>query len=374
MHLKINSQTLADALKKVEKVVNVKHQIPILHGIYMEATEQELILIASDSTESFRYHVPVDGENLEVIELGKIVLPKQVSEISKKMKKDIDMKLDGFKLSLKSGKTEFDLNTFEPEEFPKLPAFDIEKPTVTLKGTDFNDFIKKTAFAASDSETRPILTGVCLDLNDNGLNLISTDSHRLGQVKAEATNDSSVKLVIPAKSLDKLAKTVDMQEELHFYCESDNQLIFRSGALIFYCRLLEGNYPDTSRLIPNDFKSEMKINRKEFLNALDLVKELANNADNGKGGVVKLHVNGAATISSHTAQAGKGTVVVDYESLEGEDDYTISFSARYMIDALKAIDDDFVNFKFQGPMRPFLLTPSESKFEELQLILPVRTM
>lgn len=374
MHFKINNQTLAEALKKVEKVVNVKHAIPILHGIYMEATEHELILIGSDSTESFRYHVPADGENLEVIVPGKTVLPKQVSEISKKMKKGIELKLSGFKLSLKSGKTEFDLNTFDPEEYPKLPVFDIDKPTITLKGTDFNEFIKKTAFAASDSETRPILTGVCFDLNGDGLNLVSTDSHRLGLVKAKAANDSSIKLVIPAKSLDKLAKTFDLQNDLHFYCESDNQLIFRSGALIFYCRLLEGNYPDTSRLIPSEFKSEMKVNRKEFLNAMDLVKELANSADNGKGGVVKLHVNGAATISSHTAQAGKGTVVVDYETLEGEDDYTISFSAKYMIDALKAIDDDFVNFKFQGAMRPFLLTPSESKFEELQLILPVRTM
>ncbi|RHW36093.1 DNA polymerase III subunit beta [Neobacillus notoginsengisoli] len=374
MHLKINSQTLAEALKKVERVVNVKHQTPILQGIYLEATEQELILIGSDSTESFRFHVPVDGENLEIFEPGKTVLPKQVSDISKKMKKDVELKLTGFKLSLKSGKTEFDLNTFDPEEFPKLPAFELEKPSVTLKGTDFNEFIKKTAFAASDSEVRPLLTGVCLDLNSEGLHLVCTDSHRLGKVKTDITNENSLKLVIPAKALDRLGKTFDLQEELHLYCESDNQLIFRSGALIFYCRLLEGNYPDTSRLIPTEFKSEMKINRKEFLNAMDLVKELANAADNGKGGVVKLHVNGAATISSHTAQAGKGTVVVDYESLEGEDDYTISFSAKYMLDALKAIDDDFVNFKFQGAMRPFLLTPSESKYEELQLILPVRTM
>ncbi|MEI2356279.1 DNA polymerase III subunit beta [Mesobacillus zeae] len=374
MHLKIDSKTLAEALKKVEKVVNAKHSTTILQGIYMEATHEELILIGSDSTETFRFHVPVDGESLEVIEPGKTVLPKQVSEISKKMKKDIEMRLTGFKLLLKSGKTEFDLNTFDPEEYPKLPKLDLENPTLSLKGTEFSKLIKKTAFAASDSEIRPILTGVCLNLDGNNLNLISTDSHRLGLAKTSSTSGNTIKLVIPAKSLDKLSKTFDLQEDLHIYCESDNQLIFRSGALMFYCRLLEGNYPDTSRLIPNEFKSEMKVNRIEFLNAMDLVKELANNADNGKGGVVKLHVNGAATISSHTAQAGKGTVVVDYESLEGEDEYTISFSARYMMDALKAIEDDFVNFKFQGAMRPFLLTPCESNFEELQLILPVRTI
>lgn len=375
MQFNINHSLLAEALKKVEKAVKPNHSIPILQGIYMEATEQELVLIGSDGTETLSYYVPVDGENLEVIQPGKTVLPKQGSEILKKLKKDIEMNLVGFQLSIKSGKkTEFDLNTYDPEEYPKLPKFNIDEPTLSLKGTDFNNIIKKTAFAASESETRPILTGVMINLSEDCMNLVSTDSHRLGQVKAASEGKKELKLVIPAKSLDKLIKTFDLQQDVHLYCETDNQIMFRNGALIFYCRLLDGNYPDTSRLIPQDFKAEMKINRKAFLGELELVKELANNADNGKGGVVKLHVNGAATISTYTAQTGKGKSAVDYESLEGEDDFEISFSAKYMIDALKAIDDEFVFFKYQGNMRPFLVVPCESKFEELQLILPVRTM
>jgi len=325
MKLKINSSLLAEAFKKVEKVVNPKHPIPILQGIYMEATEDELIFIGSDSSESFEYRIPVDGQSIDVVEPGKTVLSKQITETTKKMKKEIQMNLDGFKLFLKSGRTEFDLNTFDAEEYPKLPKFDIEKPTVTIKGTDFNDYIKKTAYAASESEMRPILTGVCLQLTEGTMNLVSTDSHRLGQVRTNIESDKEVKLVIPAKSVDKFTKNLDLQNDVFVYCESDNQVIFRSGALVFYCRLLEGNYPDTSRLIPQDFKTEMKINRKAFLDELEIVKGIADNAVNGKEGVVKLHINGAATLSSHTAQTGKGKAVVEYESLEGEDDFNISF-------------------------------------------------
>ncbi|MCM3705009.1 DNA polymerase III subunit beta [Cytobacillus firmus] len=373
MHIKINHSVLSDALKKVEKVVNAKHNIPILQGIYMEATNEELIFIGSDSNESFRFHVPVDGENVEVYEPGKTVLPKQVTETVKRFKKDITLKLDGFTLLLQSGRSKFNLNTFDPEEFPKLPDFAIEESTLFLKGTDLSNLIKKTGFAAADSEIRPILTGVCLDLSGDCMQMVCTDSHRLGKVQVRNTSDRDLKFVIPAKSLDKLNKTFDLQEDVHIYCESENQLIFRSCSLVFYCRLLEGTYPDTSRLIPQDFKAEMKINRKVFLDEIEIIRGIANNADNGQGGVIKLHVNGAATISSYTAQTGKGESVVDYESLEGEDNFTISFSGKYIVDALKAIDDEFISFKFNGEMRPFLLTPCESEYEELQLVLPVRT-
>jgi DNA polymerase III subunit beta len=374
MQLKINPTVLSEAIKKVEKVVKPKHATPILQGIYMEATKEELIFVGSDANETFRYLVPVDGENVEVIQPGKTVLSKQITDVLKKLKKEITMILNGQILAITSARSNFDMNTFDPEEYPKLPSYDIDQPTFSLKGTEFHSIAKKTMFAASESETRPILTGVCLDMSADCMNFVSTDSHRLGKVKTTSTSDKELKVVIPAKSLDNLIKTFDLSVDVHVYCESDNQIIFRNGPLVFYCRLLEGNYPDTSRLIPSEFKSEMKINRKVFLEELEIIKGVSLSTDNGKGGVVKLHVNGAATISSYTAQTGKGQSVVEYDSIEGEEtEYDISFSAKYLIDALKAIDDDFVYFKYQGNMRPFVVAPCESTVDELQLILPVRT-
>lgn len=374
MHLKIDSQLLAESLKKVEKVVNPKHNIPILQGILMEVTEKEIILIGSDSTESFRYHIPVDGEKVDVMIPGRTVLPKQITDITKKIKKDSELILKDFNLTIKYGKkSEFNLITFDPEEYPRLPQFDIESPTLSIKGADFSAFVKKTAFAAAESETRPILTRVNLSIDKDCIQLVCTDSHRLGQVKAKITGTNSMKLVIPAKSLERMVKTFDLQEDVSIYCESENQVVFKNGSLFFYSRLLEGNYPDTSRLIPIDFKAEMKINRKELLDSLDRISGLASGIEGGAG-VVNLHVNGSATITTSQSQIGKGIEVVEYEELLGEDDFTISFSSKYMMDALKAIDDDFVNFKYQGNMRPFVVTPVSSDIDELQLVLPVRTV
>lgn len=372
MHFKIDSNLLAESLKKVEKVVKSKHQIPILQGIYMEVSEQEIILVGSDSTESFQYHIPVDGQTADVIVPGKTVLPRQVIEIAKKLKKQVEFKLVDFKLSIKYGKkSEFTLNTFDPEDYPKLPKFDIASPTFKIKGTDFNAFVKKTAYAAADNDTRPLLTGVNFSIDEDCMKLVCTDSHRLGQVLTKTDTGKSLKLVIPAKSLEDMIKTFDLQEDVSVYCDSENQVVFKNGSLFFYSRLLEGNYPDTSRLIPNDFKAEMKICRKELLDCLDRISGIAEGVEGAKG-VVKLHVNGAATLSTHQSQIGKAVEVVDYEELTGED-FEINFSVKYMIHALKAIDDDFILFKFQGNMRPFLVTPvSTNEFEEIQLILPVR--
>lgn len=373
MDFTINHKLFKEALKKVEKGLSAKHPIPILQGFYMEVTEQEMILITSDSDDSYRFHVPIDGENLDVIKPGKAVLPKSVYEVVKKLKKDIHFELKDFILNVKSGKSEFDFNILDAEEYPKLPDIDLDNATLSLKGKEFHDLISKTAFAASSSETRPVLTGVCMELSQTELKVVCTDSHRLGKVNKSIDVDKASKYVIPAKSLDKFLKTADLLEDVLVYCNSDNQIVFRNGALLYYCRLLQGNYPDTARLIPSDFKAEMKVSRMEFLEGLELVENIANSAQEGKGGTVKLHVNGAATISSYQAQTGKGSVIVEYESLDGEDDFTISFSARYAIEALKTIEDDFVCFKFQGDMRPFLFTPVESELNEIQLILPVRT-
>lgn len=372
MQLQINSQVLADGIKKVEKVVNNKHNIPVLRGIFMECTNEEIILVGSDTHESIRFHIPVDGTNVDVIEPGKCVLTKQGWDLFKKIKTTVDMKLKDMNLIIYGKKSEFNLTVFDAEEYPKLPRFDLESPTLTLKGEEFQSMIRKTVFAASKSETRPILQGVNLILGNDCIQFVSTDAHRLGRVKYALEQkikvDTGTQLVISAKALDKLTKAFDVHEDVSIYV-STNQIILKSGSLFFYSRLLEGKYPDTSRLIPTDFDSEMKIHRLEILDSLERISGLF---ESEQTAVVKLHVNGAASLSTNHTQVGKGQEVVEYEELTGDDDFTIAFSSKFMADALKSMDDEYVVFKFCGNTRPFIITPTTSTFDEVQLILPVR--
>lgn len=375
MKFEINRDILSEGLAKVSQVLATSTPLPILQGILLEVEQDSISLTTSDNTQSIQHTIPVDGDAVKVFESGKTVLPKTAVKLVKKSKKVLTFTLDNFLTTITSGKSVFELNCLDPEEYPKLPQIDDSKANLTLNGKQFADFVKKTAFAASTSETRPILQGVLVDIQKDCITLSSTDSHRLGKVTCKWSNQEEIRIVVPAKFLDKAAtKIFEPDSDVELFAH-EQMILLRNDQTVYYTRLLDGNYPDTSRLLPTEFISVMNIDRKEFLDALDLVNEVSKTADNNNEGVVKLHVNGAATISSQQAQTGKGQIEIPYSSLEGEDDYDIAFSCKYAIDALKALHCDEVSFRFTGPMRPFLITPVEdTEVEERQLILPVRTI
>ncbi|KYD20583.1 DNA polymerase III subunit beta [Caldibacillus debilis] len=373
MKFKIASGILSDGLKKVEKVVNWKHNIPILQGVYMECTPDEITLIGSDSDESLRYHIPVDGENVDVVTPGKILLPKQAVELIKKLKGEIVLEREEHILVIKYGKkSQFSFVTSNVEEYPKLPEINFDGPSLILKGTEFSNVIRKTAFAAAENDIRPILMGLNIIANSNELIAVATNSHRLGRVILKKGTDKEKQVVIPAKVLEKHLKIFDLEKDVNVYFGSKNQVVFKNGSLVLYVRMLEGNYPSTERLIPTEFLTEITLNRLELLETLDRIGGLS---DDGKTGVVKLQIrSGVAELSTNHSQIGKGIEILELQEISGDNEFSVSFASKYMMDALKSIDDDYICFKYTGNLRPFLVTPSSGspEIEETQLILPVR--
>ena len=131
--------------------------------------------------------------------------------------------------------------------------------------------IRQTVFAVSTSETRPILTGVNWKVENDELTCIATDSHRLAMRKAKIENqmNGTYNVVIPGKSLNELSKILDDTNDLIEIVITENQVLFKAKNLLFFSRLLEGNYPDTSRLIPTESKTDVTVKTKEFLQAID---------------------------------------------------------------------------------------------------------
>jgi DNA polymerase-3 subunit beta len=232
--------------------------------------------------------------------------------------------------------------------------------------------IRQTVFAVSTSETRPILTGVNWKLDNDDLVCIATDSHRLALRKAKINteNQSSYNVVIPGKSLSELSKILDDTSDLVEIVITENQVLFKAENLLFFSRLLDGNYPDTSRLIPSESKTNLTINSKEFLQAIDRASLLAKEARNN---VVKLTTlsQGMIEISSNSPEIGKVSEEIQTSEIQGEE-LKISFSAKYVMDALKALEGTEINVDFTGAMRPFLIRTTHDD-SMLQLILPVRT-
>ncbi|MBX9968396.1 DNA polymerase III subunit beta [Priestia aryabhattai] len=373
----IQKDYLVQSVQDVMKAVSSRTTIPILTGIKIVATEEGVTLTGSDSDISIESFIPNEEEGKEIVDIqkpGSVVLPARFfSEIVKKLPKDI-VELDvqsHFLTIIRSGKAEFNLNGLDAEEYPHLPQ--IEENNMFRLPTDLlKNMIRQTVFAVSTSETRPILTGVNWKVDGKELTCIATDSHRLALRKAtiESGNEATYNVVIPGKSLSEFSKILDDSHELVDIVITENQVLFKTKHLLFFSRLLDGNYPDTSRLIPADSKTDVILNVKEFLQSIDRASLLARE---GRNNVVKLSTldEGIVEISSNSPEIGKVIEEVQSQSISGEE-LKISFSAKYMLDALKALEGTDIKINFTGAMRPFVIRTLEDD-SMLQLILPVRT-
>lgn len=377
MQVIIQKGKLVQSVQDVMKAVSSRTTIPILTGIKITASEEGITLTGSDSDISIESFIPIeeDGKiNAEVINPGSIVLQARFfSEIVRKLPQEqVEIKVENHLLAvIRSGKTEFHLHGLDAEEYPRLP--DIKEQNVFKLPADLlKNMIRQTAFAVSTSETRPILTGVNWRLSDGELTCIATDSHRLALRKAKVdTNIHDVQnVVIPGKSLNELSKIIDDSTDLVEIVITENQVLFKTKNILLFSRLLDGTYPDTSRLIPTESKTDITIDSKEFLQAIDRASLLAKE---GRNNVVKLSatLDGTIEITSNSPEIGKVVEEIQAKEVQGEE-LKISFSAKYMIDALKAVEGTEIHISFTGAMRPFLIRVPEDE-TILQLILPVRT-
>lgn len=377
MRFTIQRDRLVQSVQDVMKAVTSRTTIPILTGIKIVASDEGVALTGSDSDISIESFIPKTEEDEVIVNIeqpGSIVLQaKFFSEIVKKLPTDqVEIHVENhLQTVITSGKSQFNLNGIDADEYPHLPQ--IEEDNVFSIPTDLlKAMVRQTVFAVSTSETRPILTGVNWQIEGSALTCIATDSHRLALRKAtiETASEASYNVVIPGKSLSELSKILDDHNDTIQIVITENQVLFKAKNLLFFSRLLEGNYPDTSRLIPNESKTDVVVTTKAFLQAIDRASLLARE---GKNNVVKLSTvdNQVIEISSNSPEIGKVIEELPSISKEGED-LKISFSAKFMMDALKTLEGTEIKISFTGAMRPFIITPLNDD-SILQLILPVRT-
>ncbi|MBD7984203.1 DNA polymerase III subunit beta [Sporosarcina sp. Sa2YVA2] len=377
MKFEIMRDWLLEGLNDVMKAISQKVTNPILTGVKIEVNEKGLTMTGSDSDITICTFIPVekDGEQIiHVFESGSIILQAKVfSEIVRKLPtNEVTIEIEnGMQTHIQSGKSEFHLIGSNTDDYPVLPNVKDEY-RFSLPSDLMKTIIRETVFAVSQQETRPILTGVHWETNTEKLICVATDSHRLArrEIAPENMPESPFSVVIPGKSLQELNKILPDNSDVVEIVIADQQILFKSRNVLFYSRLLEGNYPDTSRLIPAEYKTTVKVNGRSLLQAIDraslLAREERNNivrfsADSGK----------AIEISSNSPEVGKVEELIEALDVSGED-LKISFSAKYMMDALKAIDGQDIEIHFTGAMRPFILKSADSE-SILQLILPVRT-
>lgn len=370
MKFVIKKSILLENLLNTSKAISSKNLIPILTGIKFDLLEDGLYLSASDSDISIRTFID-KSKITEVVQTGSIVISgKYIVEIIRKLP-DTDITIevvDGYNMIIQTAGSEFNLNGIDPNEFPNLDLEETKNPIV-LNPVVFKNIINQTFFATSLSETRPLLTGINFKLDGEILEVIATDSYRLArkQINLKEKYENDFNLVIPGKNLLELARIIEDDKENVYLHIFNNKVLFKYKNIIFLSRLISGTYPVSSNIIPNNFKIDIECNYGDLYDMIDRASLLTSDKDKNTIKLV-LH-NRELIISSNSPEIGK---VEEKISIDNDSEISISFSSKYMLEAIKSFNSEKVHILMNDDNSP-IIVKSDKEVSLIQLVLPIKT-
>lgn len=371
MNFTINRDTLLLNLTHVSKALSAKVQMPGLSGIKFNVNKDQILLTASNNEISIQTKI-TDNKMFKVIEDGEFVVQgKYLLEIIRKVtSEEVDfITYEDNAIKILANKSHFTLNCLQLESFPAI-SFADSTLNYTIDALNLKQLIRKTTFATSISESRPILTGVSLVSNEKGVEVVATDSYRLAKKSIKQAGFPNINVVIPGRNLDELFKILeDTQENVEIHCTSTKAL-FKYKNLLFQTRLISGVYPNVDVLIPNKFTTSITFDKEQIISSIERVAIFVTNE---LSNIIKMTLNsdGNVEVSSITNQIGDAKDEITPLNCSDSIQMEIAFSAKYFLDAVKAFDSDKITISFTGEVKPFIIT-SDKDVNLIQLILPVR--
>lgn len=374
MKLTIKKEILLEALNKVSKAISTKNLIPVLAGIKFELTKKKLTLTASDNDITIQTSIPcINDKEIIVEEEGSIIIQgKYVLDIVRKLPDEfINIEvIDELKILIYTKNSEFNLNGISESEYPSI-SLEESKKKIDINSKLFKDIVNQTSFAASNEETKPVLTGLNFNIVGNMLECNSTDSYRLARkiIKLNKESEENYNIVIPSHNIVEFSRLVDDDDsivEIHIF---NNKVLFKYGNLLFQSRLINGTYPNTSNLMPSEANLIITANLNEFYSVIDRASILTSDKDKN---IVTLETDGDTLIlKSSSLEIGRVEEKMQVTK-SVNDDIRISFSAKYMMDALKSFNSDNIEINYVGEVKPIIIKSSEDE-TLTQLVLPIRT-
>ena len=361
MYFKISKKDFYGALSTVSRAISANSPLPLLSGIKIDVKDDEICFTGSDADISIKKTLKKSEEVLiDIKETGSVVIEaRNILELVRKIDADeIEVEtIDGTLTKFSWNTAEFKLNGMNVSDYP-----------VMMK------IITQTCFAASDKETRPVLTGVNFKCKGKQLECVATDSYRLARKLVVLENENDFNITIPAKSLTEVGKSSNEitrafeKNEKILIAVSEKKAQFWIEDTVVQTRLIDGVYPETNRLVPTEFKHELVVDARDILNAIDRAQFIKSDGIS----IVKLSANNSEVyISTKSQEAGSSVEKIDVVSYQGEP-IEISFSSRYVLSAIRVLQGTVVKISFSGEMKPFIIQNVDDD-SILQLILPVRT-
>ena len=363
MKLVCSKANLLNGVQTVSKAVPSKTTMSILECILVDATNGEIKLTANDM--ELGIETTIEGQ---IVEKGIIALDaKMFLEIVRKLPdSDITIETDAsFKVVIICEKAKFTIIGKSGEDFSYLPAVEKDDSIVMSQFT-LKEVVRQTIFSISDNDNNKLMTGELFDINGEEFKIVSLDGHRISIRKIQLKNSySPKKVVVPGKTLNEVSKILpgdaDSDVTISF---TEKHIVFEFDKTVVVSRLIEGEYFKIDQMLSSDYETKVRVNKKEFLSCIDratlLVKEgdkkpiIVNITDSG----MELKINSAL-----------GSMNEEIDIQKQGKDLMIGFNPKFLIDALRVIDDEEVDLYMVNPKAPCFIKNAEESY--IYLILPV---
>lgn len=365
MIIKCLKSELCETLSIVSKAVSSKSTLPVLEGIFLKADEDSTLTLIGNDLE-----ISVESKiNVEVIKPGKAVLnAKMFMAIAKSMPSEnltIEVKENNGAV-IKSGNSKFEIMGIDPMEFPEIAYvasdYEMEMPNNTLK-----NMISKTSFSVSQSDQRPVLKGCLLEIKGNKVKMVAVDKFRMA-IREEELEESfeERQIIIPEKALSEVSKILKDDEKVKISCNSKN-VVFTFDNYKFTSRLIEGEFIKYESAISKTFETEIECSKTELCDTINRASLMMVNE--ALKSPIKFNIgDNNINVSCETMQ---GSFEDDISVPTGYKNLLIGFNNTFLLDALRACDDEMIKMSMNENVNPLVITPIEGdKF--LYLVLPMK--
>ena len=363
MKLICSKANLVQGVNIVMKAVPSKTTMAILECILIDATTNEIKFTANDM--ELGIETKIEGD---IISKGVVALDAKIfSEIVRKLPdNEVSIETDeNYRTTITCEKAVFTIAGKSGEDFSYLPTIEKNK-FIYLSQFTLKEVIRQTLFSIADNDTNKIMTGELFEVTGNELKVVSLDGHRISIRKIELKDSfDDISVIVPGKTLNEISKILSggTEDEVRIFFTS-NHIVFEFDKTVVVSRLIEGKYFNINQMLSSDYETKISINKKEFLNCIDRATLLVKEGD--KKPIIINITDGDLELKITSVV---GTMNENIDIVKDGKDIMIGFNPRFLIDALKVIDDEEINIYLVNPKAPCFIKDAEERY--VYLILPV---
>ena len=365
MQIKINREVLLKPLTNVSSIVERRHTLPILSNLLLEAKNNNIQLTATD----LEMQISLNIESKFSGELSTTISAKKLLDICRSLPDavDIDMASTDSRITVKAGKSRFNLQTLPATDYPVMTKVADSNTSIQISQIALKKLLKQVEFAMAQQDIRYYLNGLLLEVNENKLNIVGTDGHRLSFTSTTLNQSyEKTEVIVPRKTVVELIKLLnDSENEVNIEL-SAGQVNFAFDEIRLISKVIDGKFPDYHRVIPVGHQNTFSVNRMAVLTAMQRASILSN--EKYRGIRMVLSTNNLKLISTNTEQE---EAEEELEIAYTKDGLDIGFNVTYLIDVLNNVSDETINFSFADANSSCLITvPTDENYK--YVVMPMR--